>query len=233
MSIENGKRFIELVKKREQLEGTRIMGLLLNLATSQHTVNRNYEELSKAMAWYEGNLSIWDIAHRHKLDAFMKEFKRLSQNYLSSTYSLIEHTRIFCKELNNSKLNEEYSVKSTELRSHVAIRFVRDLRTYSQHIKLPIVSATLSLTPTEQGSTGKIEQKILLEKEELLKWKDWHKDSRKHIESKKKIDLNPILAEYQTLVKGFYDWLYRRVGELYRKQLDEFAEVERELSRLS
>ena len=35
MSIEKGKRFVELVKKRERLEGTKIMGLLLNLATSQ------------------------------------------------------------------------------------------------------------------------------------------------------------------------------------------------------
>jgi len=234
MSANNGKRFFELIKKREQLEGTKIIGMLLHLATSQYTVNRNYQELSKAVAWYEGDLSIWDVKNRRQLDAFIREFHRLSHNYLSSTYSLIGHTRTFCEELSNLKLNEEYSCKVAELRSHGCVRFVYDLRRYSQHINLPIALATLSFTQTvPKSGNGKIEQRLLLKKEELMKWKDWHRVSRKHIESQKEVDLKPVFAEYQALMKDFYEWLYRRVGELYQRELEEFVKIERELSQLN
>lgn len=231
MSANNGKRFFELIKKREQLEGTKIIGMLLHLATSQYTVNRNYQELSKAVAWYEGDLSIWDVKNRAKLEAFRREFLRLTQNYLSSTYSLIKHTEIFRDELHNLKLTEEYSLKLAELRNHICIKFVRELRNYSQHLRLPFTSATLSFSKTgQQNSTGKIERKIVLIKEELMKWDGWCKDSRKYLGLHKEIDLKPVFAEYQGLIKDFYDWLYRRVGELYQRELEEFVKVERELS---
>jgi len=234
MSSNNGKRFIELLEKREKLEGTRIFGILLNLATSQYAVNRNYQELSKAIGFYESNLSIWDVNKRSQLDAFLREFLRLLQNYLSSIYSLIEHTRIFCKELNNSELNREYCVKLKELQNHMCVGFVRDLRTYSQHIQLPIVSAKLSLTKTKQpGSGDEIKQQILLQSKELMKWKQWHKDSRKYLESLKEIDLKVVLSKYQTLIGAFYEWLYKKVEELYRKQFEELARIQSELAQFS
>jgi len=228
MNNNTGKKFAELLKKREKLEGTRIFRMLLHLATSQYAVNRNYHELFKAMEFYENNLAIWEITKRHQLNAFLREFLRLLHNYLASVYSLIEHTRMFCKELNNVELNSEYIVKLKELQNHVCVRFVRDLRTYSQHIQLPIISAKLSFT-----SGSELKQQILLSSEELLKWNKWHKDSKKYIESLKEIDLKAVLSEFQTLIKCFYEWLYQKVTELYRKELDEFAKNESELSEFS
>lgn len=234
MSLKNGKRFIELIKKREKLEGTRIIGLVLHLVTSQYAVNRNYQELSKAISWYEGDFSIWDVRDSGKLEAFRREFLRLTQNYLASTYSLIKHTEIFRDKLDNLKLTEEYSLRLAELRNNICIKFVRELRNYSQHLRLPMTSAKLSITKNgQQNSNVKVERRMVLIREELMKWDGWCKDSRKYIESQKEIDLKPVFAEYQALIKGFYDWLYRRVGELYHSQVEEFFRIERELSQFS
>lgn len=181
MSKSKGKRIIELIKTREMLEGTRIFRMLKHLATSLYATNRNYQELSTAISKYEEDLSLWDIKKRAEFEAFFREFSRRLQNYLSSIYSLVQYTAILCDVLNRPELNRDYTLRLKALMSNNCVSFVRDLRTYSQHIKLPIISATLSFTKNQQTGKGKIEQRILLEKKELLKWKNWHKDSSKFI----------------------------------------------------
>lgn len=233
MSSNRGKKFIELLNKREKLEGTKIFRMLIHLATSQYTVNRNYHELSIAIGNYEKDLSIWDVKKRPRLNAFLRELSRLLQNYLSSIYSLIEHTKIFYTELNNSRLNEEYSLKLSTFQSNNCVRFVRDLRTYSQHIGLPFISAQVSFTKTnEKTGGGRIKQNIILEKKGLAKWKNWHRDSEKYIEAHKRIDLKVALTEYQFLTKDFYDWFYKKVLELYSKELEQYDKLEKEIAQL-
>jgi hypothetical protein len=229
---EKGKRFLALLKKREKLEGTKIYYMLYHLATSLYIVGRNYQELSSAISGYEKDLSIWDVKNRAQLDAFLREFRRLMQNYLSSIYSLIEHTQTFRRDLNRYELNRDYSLKLKVLLRNNCVGFVRDLRTYSQHIRLPFIEASLSFDSRKTGAE-KLKQRILLEKKELVKWKYWHKVSKKYISSHKEIDLKVVLSEYQGLIKGFYEWFYKTVGGLYSRELREFAKLESELASLS
>lgn len=233
MSIDNGKRFIELLEKREKLIGTRIFNTLIHLATSHYGVNRNYQELSLAISRYEKSLSIWAVKDRPQLDAFLRELSRLLQNYLSSIYSLVQHTMIICNDLNCPKLNADYASQLKVLQRNNCVRFVRDLRTYSQHIRLPAIAARLSFRTIRETGTGEIKQQILLEKKELTKWTHWHNDSKEYINSHNDIDLKVVLSEYQSLIKDFYQWFYKKVEELYPKELQEFYELESELARLS
>ena len=234
MSKNRGKRFIELLNKREKLEGTKIFGILDRLGISLYTEKRNYQDLSSAISKYESDISIWYLKNRPKLDAFLREFSRLLHNYLSSIYSLIEHTQMVRKNLDNSELNEDYPLKLEEIFSKDCVRFVRDLRTYSQHIGLPIIAARLSIkkkSPKNKRVDEK--QQILLEKEALLKYKKWHRDSKKYIISHKDIDLKVALGEYQVLVEKFYEWFYKKVWKLYSKELEEFARIEAELAEVA
>ena len=231
-SKERGKRFIALLNKREKLVGTRIFYMLYNLAVSEYIVNRNYQELSSAMGKYEKNLSIWDVKKRPQLDAFLREFRRLMHNYLSSTYSLIQHTIICRRELNRPSLNRVYSLKVKALLTNRCVRFVRDLRTYCQHIKLPLVSAELTFDARKIGAE-KLKQRILIEKKELPKWKRWNRLSKKYIGSHKDIEPKAIFSEYQVLVKDFYKWFYKKVEELYSRELQEFGRIEAELAKLA
>jgi hypothetical protein len=91
----------------------------------------------------------------------------------------------------------------------------------------------LSFKKNPKTGEGEIKQQILLEKKELTKWVHWHKDSKAYIHSHGDIDLKVVLSEYHALVTDFYQWFYKKVEELYSKELQEFYEIESELARLS
>jgi len=173
-----------------------------------------------------------NVKKRPQLDAFLREFRRLMHNYLSSTYSLIQHTTKCRRELNRPSLNRVYSLKLKALLTNRCVRFIRDLRIYCQHIKLPLVAAELTFNPRKIGAE-KLKQRILIEKKELVKWKEWHRLSKKHIGSHKDIEPKAISSEYQVLIKDFYKWLYKKVEELYFTELQEFGRIEAELAKLA
>ncbi len=200
--------------------------MLLNLSTSQYAVNRNYQELSLAINNYEVNWEIWDVQKRQIFHAFMRELSRLLHNYLSSTFSLIRHNVKLCKDLQCSTLNKEYALKIEVLNKNDCFLFIKDLRNFSQHVGLPVLSAQLNIH-NRQDKGQEIKQRILLDKGALLEdSKNWNRDSRAYIQAHKDIDLKLVLYEYQELIKWFYDWFYKRVTELYAKELNEMHEIE-------
>jgi len=206
--------------------------MLHHLAFSIYILNRNYLELFIAIKKYKRNLSIWDLRNRPQLDKFMREFSRLLHNYILSTYSLVEHTQNLRKKLNQAELDREFSLKVKALSNYECVKFVKKLRHYFQHFNLPLVTATLSFEKKNKGNGGVIRQRVLLDKEELLKWNKW-KGSRNYIISKKEIDMEPILSEYQILIGNFYKWFYAKIEKLYSKELKELGELEKELAKLS
>lgn len=234
MTQSEGKKWIDLFHQRQKLEGTKIFGLIRHLATSQYVLNGNYQELHNLIISYEQNSSILAVQNRLKLEAFHKEFLRLLHNYLASIFSLIEHTRKFCKELNNQELDENYQVDLENLKTNNCIRFLKDLRTYTQHWKLPFVSATFSMKVANTGNRkATIQQKLILHKNDLLEWKGWSQESKKCMEIyEEKIDLKLIIDEYQELIASFHKRLRKKVVELYSKQIKEFFEIESDLRKL-
>ena len=233
MSNDAGKKWVELAEKRESLEGTKILRMLQHLAASHYAVNRNYLELVAAIDKYEKDLSIWEVTKRRQLDAFMREVLRLLQNYLSSIYSLIQRTKVFCRDLKCAELDGEYSSKLDELLKQKCVWFVKDLRTFSQHLMLPFVSASLSFTKDTKTDGGVIDQKMLLQKKELLKWENWSKNSKEYINSlEKDIEIKTVVLEFQRLISNFYEWFYKKVVALYSDKLEELMRLESEMARL-
>jgi len=230
----DGKSWIELAKKRDKLEGTRIIGLIKHFATSQYTFNRNYNELIALINSYESDLDIWALKNRQKLEGLQREFLRLIHNFLSSIFSLVEHTYAFRKDLDNQELNKFYDEKLKELRLNECITFLKDLRTYTQHYKLPFVSAKLSFTATNpKKGEGVSEQKLILDKDNLLKWERWNSSSKKYLKKQdKEIDIKNIVEEYHSLIKTFYDQFYNKTAKLYEKEIMELFKLEKEMFEL-
>jgi hypothetical protein len=223
----NGKRFLELLNKREKHEGARIANMQRNLAISLYAVRKNFEDLSFIIAKYDSDLEIWDVKNRDKFEVGLWELHRLLQNYLSSIYSLIEHNVQFCKDLNCAELNKAYQEKKDELLNWDCAKFVRDLRTFSEHIGLPLLKGQIYSSKTEY------KQSILLQKDKLLKWRNWSHASKRYIASKKELELIAILREYQGLIKDFYHWFYEKTSQIYKKQLTELAIIDAELEKVS
>lgn len=232
MMQSEGKRWIELFHQRETLEGTKIVRLLKHLATSQYVLNANYQQLYNLIISYEQDLFIWAVENRPRLGAFQKEFLRLLHNYLASIFSLIEHTRKFCKDLNNQEFEKNYRIELKELKINNCIRFLKDLRTYTQHYKLPFVSATFSFKATSPKK-GTVKQKLILHKNGLLEWEKWSSESKEYMKKYgEKIDLKLIVSQYQQLITRFYKHVYKRVIELYSEEIQEFLKIESELIKL-
>lgn len=226
---EEGKRWIELAEKRDQLEGTKIIGLIEHLATSQYALNRNYHELMGLINSYESDQEIWAVENRPKLKALQREFLRLLHNFLSSIFSLVEHTYAFRKDLDNSELDSFYYEKLKELRINECITFLKDLRIFTQHYKLPFVTATLSFK--KEGNIS--EQKLILDKDNLLKWTRWSSTSKIFLDAQdKEIDVKKIIEEYQALIEKFYDQFYNKAAKLYEKEIMELFNLEKKMFEL-
>jgi hypothetical protein len=229
MSKEQIEKLRLLAEKRDTLEGSKLYKMLLNLATTHYAVNRNYEELSAAIKSYEGNIEIWDIRNRDKLNSFLREIARLLHNYLSSTFSLIRHTSKLCGDLGSKEFRKEYDKKVTDFNSNGCVYFIRDLRNFSQHVGIPPPAASVSPV---SGNSG-FKSRIILTKKTLLKWKEWKGGSVKFILSTGDINLRTVIDQYQNLLTRFYLWFYRRVIEYHKSEFDEFIKVEREIGDLN
>jgi hypothetical protein len=220
----------------ERLEGHKIVLMIRHLANSQYTLNKNYQELLGIINSYESNQKIWSSENIRELELVQKEFTRLLHNYLASIFSLIGHTYAFRTDLSNPELESFCKEQLTTLNFNEHVKFLKDLRSYAQHYALPVVTATLSVTFSITAVSNEEkghEQKLVLRKEPLLKWDRWTSHSRTFLNNQEKeIDIKKIVEEYQKLVSKFYSVFYKKVEELYSKQIEELSRIESEMSKL-
>jgi len=231
--MKDGEKWIELVNKLEKSEGSKILKMIRHLHISKYTLDKNFEDLIKIIYSYEIDLSIWSVENRKKLDDFQMEFLRLLHNYISSAYSLREHTRNFNEELGNSKFNSFYNKERDNLRNDEIIAFRKDLRSYTQHYKLPITQVSLKFTRNKKGKGGSSEQKLFLNKKNLISWKGWGRLSKQYLKKQhENIDIKKFLLEHQHKVTSFYKRLSGKVSLIYKKEFQECSKLEKEIFKL-
>lgn len=229
--MKDGEKWSELITKLESSKGNKILSKIKNLAISQYTFNKNYGELINFIKAYEENKSIWALKNRPKLDAVQREFLRLLHNYLSSVYSLIQHTLTFRDKLKNDKFKKFYNTEASKFKIDEIMGFVKDLRRYAQHYKVPLSKASVSFKAggMEVGR-GTFKQELLLDKKELLKWGRWTAPSKKYLDKQAKdINLRDLMAEYYNKIQTFYKEIYSKISQLYEKEIKEFVTIEREI----
>jgi len=143
------------------------------------------------------------------------ETKRLIHNYLSSTVSLIDHTRVYVKKLHTTIDFDEYQLKinKTFIQNSICV-FVKDFRQYVQHVKLPDISYRKNVAIIKPHAS------MAISKEELLKFSGWTKMSKEYIYSHSgSIDLRMILKDYQLIVDEFYVWLISWQENIFKEQI--------------
>lgn len=226
-----GKDWVDLAKRRDKLEGTRIVDMIKNLALSQYILNRNYNDLIEIFNYYQKDKEIWDIKNRPKLGALQKELLRLVHNYLASIYSLVEHTYVFRGKLNNKEFENFCNEKINKLKTDISITFLKDLRVYTQHYKLPFLEASISFKMINSKKREAIsEQNLFLDKEQLLKWDRWSSISKSYLNKQDdKIDIKIVIQEHQKIIKNFYGLFYNKIAKLYEKEIMELSNLEREM----
>lgn len=220
----------KIKNKIHESEGYKIGTKIDILSISSYVFKRNYTELKDALLTYslpQVYIKLWDVRKRKNLYKFQKEIIRLFHNFLSSSGSLIEHTRIFVRETYKStQFGEEYTNKiKKEFDNSLLAHFIKDLRNYILHKGIPLIKPNL---PLEQDQAF-----FLISVYKLQQWDGWTKKSKEYLNSLKyDIKLHEIINEYETKVANFYKWLGKRLNELHEKDFIELKKLQDKYGQL-
>lgn len=225
------------IKSKKDSEELEIKYMLKNLAVSEYTLNKNFQELSNKINFYPVK------SKKREIHLFIDEIRRLLHNYLASVYSLDEHTKNFFEILNNQQLKEKYKKELTKMENKKLKCFLIRLRAYSQHYNLFSPNLLLKWKKyTRNFKEAKSIDKILvLDKKRLLDierkkppgWRGWGNNVIKDIEnSKDRIDLKDVIEEYQEFSKKFCSYLYEEVISIYSKKYPNMKELIQELEEI-
>lgn len=188
----------------------------------------NYRELTELLEVVEEPyvaIHLRKEKRNAELDKIYEELTRLLYNFLASAKSLIDHTRDYMDTFyEGSLLLDEYNEKVADHFASSPLQgFVQDLRNYTQHYKLPLISATFTI---KRGHELRVTYAISAS--ELRKWDNWTPRSRQYLELyHDKLPLGQLATDYYTIVKEFYEWLRKREPEFNREN-PEFLRQRRE-----
>lgn len=103
--------------------------------------------------------------------------------------------------------------------------FLVDLRNYSVHYAIPIMSMATSLQSVGgAGGPMAMSNTVTVNREELLKWNGWKSKSRKYITSapSDRIDIVTPIAVYSTRVPKFFEWYWSQIEDSARADILEY-----------
>jgi len=237
MILNDHKEFMRLGHFRESIyksqEYLKIREYRL-FRNSYRVFKGNYRELIKEIIRQE-KIDLFELTHskngKKKLQRFQLEITRCLHNYLAAALTLIDNTRKQTKVRDNKAFLDEVDSKIKEhfINNSTAI-FIKDLRQFTQHYKMPQVSTTTSFSRTDNDELDK-ETKLWITTTHLTGF-EWKPASRKIIEDHPKgVEIKEIIKDYFELVTIFQKWYEKRQKCLLMSELAFVSKQEKILKR--
>ena len=229
--VEILSKFNQLLK---DLPERKTLSKIKTFNVSIEIFNGNYDELLEQLVRHntpEFYMSLRSQG-KEKLHKYQREISRYLHNYFASAVSLIDHTRVHHKELykENSRFLDYQNEIDARFVNNPLSSFVKDLRQYFQHYKIPMMSSSISINKDDKDFTVK----LLLSLEELMNFSGWNSFSKKFInEQGKSIDLIAVVLEYHLLIKDFYEWFGQRQYDIHKQDREKVDELEQAIWALS
>lgn len=220
--VNKGAQIVTLRHEARDMPGWQVRIELDNLTRSTAIFHNNYLELKRHVDFCETDPSNQDLWHMHsieKQDRFATETWRLLHNFVSSAFSLVEHTRIVFRKLNRDGEFPDYQgrVDASFAKSPLA-QFVQGLRNYLLHTG----SGTLHFHGPIDVRTGHADIKMYLRKDDLMNWTGWNSTAKRFLaDSDDMVHIGSVAREYHDQVRDFHLWFGERQREICRKELDE------------
>ncbi len=150
-----------------------------------------------------------------------REIGRRIHNYSAAWLSLVDHTRIIYNKLKASEIPHvqnfavEYDTKMNEcLKDNFENLFIKDLRRYVQHKKVPVPTLQFKANSSQAGFSFEFNSS------EIENF-DWNRKVKNYIESHRSIPIGEIIEKHFFVMKEFYLWI-----EFREIQLDPYAPSE-------
>ncbi|PHQ57245.1 MAG: hypothetical protein COC16_01455 [Lutibacter sp.] len=176
-----------------------------------HTLN--YNDFQNILNENLTNEKILRLAIGHNSPSYNPDLINISRhfhNYISTYLSLTDHTRIIYRKLYEPYgfLPEYQGKVDMYFKNHKLSVFVKDLRQYIQHYKLPYLTSQIKRNSVFEGFSPH----LLIEVEDLLEFSSWNKLSKEFInENPDGVDLLLVVKTHYKHTKEFYDWFFNEI----------------------
>lgn len=220
----------ELVASEEYKLIQRIRTFELSLEVFE----RNYRELDAAIGRHlptdvAGIVRLTqDHANRNEEQI---EITRLLHNFVAAALTLVDHTRVFHRELyatGNMIPDYQQQIDARFVNDGLA-NFVKCLRQFCQHYRLPLISTSLTI----DAERGRIESGVRLRKSDLLQFSSWTAPARRFVDSMAdEVDLHDLLNQYRQQILDFYRWFTAEQHRVHKAAFDYYQKCVNEIDRL-
>ncbi|MEB0149251.1 hypothetical protein [Pseudomonas sp. CCC2.2] len=168
------------------------------------------------------NQEAGDQAHR--------ELSRHIHNFVASSKTLVDHTRVFITEnYANTEIQEKTNkeIEGTFLNSPVS-KFVHDLRNYMLHKGLPNSHMFLSGNNDPDNKRGMtFTTGIRFDTKSLLEYTRWTAPAKRYIEEAgEHIDIHQFTEQYLAIINKFHTWLDLLLSEHHKEDLVNLAKLQ-------
>ena len=216
---------IEILKKKiNSSSGYQITQEMNSLNDSVRVLNANYVEIKNHLQNFQKDYKKINGNSLHP----NLETKRLIHNYLASSISLVDHTRIHIKLIHKEKEFSDYQpmIEKTFIKNPLCV-FIKDFRQYLQHYRLPEISFQA------YAFNIKLKWSIIISTSELEKFSGWKKESKVFIKNKNpRLDLLDVAENYQNVVNDFYNWFTKTQKEIFTEEIKKFEQLKIEMKNL-
>ncbi len=197
----------ELFKRLKVYElGYRIF--LTNFEEWQRSINKNRPNDPMEL--------IQMMQDRSWVELYLVEVTRTIHNFAASALTLVDTTRVVYHEVYMPKnLLPEYQgeIDARFIKDGTA-NFIKDLRQFCQHYRLPLVGAKIGVQFDPGG--GQVQWGVPISRKQLDVWSRWSKTSRGFIDGfEKEIDLEAVAQDYRDKVVAFNTWFEGKQKEIH------------------
>lgn len=230
--------YSDLIKEMETLKGFILIHDLKMLKITHDIFSNNYNHLCYAIDMFEQDIDLCFLTDGPRRDAITLEILCLLHNYSASAFTLVNHSRKLKQKLNNETVNAFYDKEVEKLKGAEVVVFMKDFRNYVQHRSLPICNRSVSLEIIEGTDQYSIDNKILLSREELLKWRKgskskWTSKSKKYLNRfNSDIDIKLFCKEYYEIIVEFNKAFFEMLNTEYEKDIKELKDFQEYINKL-
>ncbi|GAA1072930.1 hypothetical protein [Tsukamurella spumae] len=212
----------------------------LNRVSRLFSANGN--ELANHIGQFVGNpMHVNDLP-----DEFEHEAVRYFHNYIASVATLRDvqrstHRRIWPERLPEGERRDNddrrtvwerdvYESKVTELFGDDDIKFLFDLRNFTVHYSVPVMSMGTKMQWSGGGPTVWT-NRVELKRSELDKYTRWGGPAKRFLRTQDDdVEFLPLLEKYGQRAAVFHDWFWRQVEDAVRIELGEYISKRNEFA---
>ena len=226
-------RYVALHKELYASDCFKVINRLVIFKQSLKLFLANFSELEAAINCHvNAPLSdIRDMQARRKAQEEMFEVLRHLHNSVAAAISLVDHTRNFYNWFyRDALLIPEYQEQiNFRFTGHGLSEFVKCLRQFCQHYRIPLVGSTVSFDNEHGGYTRTVD----LHKADLDKFSGWSSPAKSYIEAlPETIDLLSVMRSYRDHVVNFYEWFNHRLSDVHAADLANYDRIMTEIEHI-